>query len=461
MRVATHIPLYKIIAIAALLVCAGNAECVADGTLSQRDSLGGRWDVTFDIPNRTYRTILEFSVADDGRVIATTLGYPLLRFTEGHFTGDRLTLKGVSPFGAAEIDARLEGERLLGRWKVAALGGEVRGERDRTRRAAVPLLAVFDQTWATIDQQFYDPQFNGVDWQGVRARYRPRAAAARSEGELVTVIRDMLGELHSSHLNFSALTLEQSFPAAKSPTRDTATAPIAWRRLAPEVGYLQIKQFEESAEIIALVDRAFAELGDLPALIIDVRGNPGGTLSAAMRIGDHLFTAMRPVGYFATRRGLTRLKAKSIAEIRPEKLPTYAGYSVLDFKRRLEAAGAVQIVTGGRRKPYRGRVVLLIDQGCGSTTEGFAGVVKETQAATLIGRRTAGAMLSSAEVPIVGGWTLRLPDADFRTPGGAQVEGKGVAPDIVVQQPMFGDADLKRALDFIQENKGKPKPPDR
>lgn len=43
-------------------------------------------------------------------------------------------------------------------------------------------------------------------------------------------------------------------------------------------------------------------------------------------------------------------------------------------------------------------------------------------------------MLSSSEVPVVGRWTLRLPEADFRTPGGVRVEGNGVEPDIVVQR---------------------------
>lgn len=416
------------------------------------NSPDGRWNVTFDIPEQQYRTVIELSVASDGTVSAANLGYPLLKFTDGRLVdGSKLFLKGTSPYGAVAINAALAGDVFDGKWQVALLGGAVRGTRDAAAsRSAVSRIAVFDRVWDTIDKQFYDPKFNGVDWQSVRARYRPQAEAARADGELVAVIRNMLDELRSSHLSFSAVSFEQSFVAAKEISTGKTPPPIVWRKLSPSLGYLQIKQFDESAEIIRQVDAAFAELGALPSLVVDVRGNPGGTLSAAMRVGDYLFAAKRPVGYFVTRAGLARRNTLSAEQIKPATLPTYSGYNLADFRRELDRTGALTITTGGRAKSYRGRVVLLVDERCGSTTEGFASVVKETGAATLIGRRTAGAMLSSIEIPIVGGWTLRLPEADFRTPLGVRVEGKGVEPDVAVQKIPNGDADLARALSFLQ-----------
>lgn len=428
---------------------------VAQGNLER---LNDRWDVTFEIPDRQYRTIIEFNILSDGRVDATTLGQPFIRFTEGKINDNRLQLKGNSPYGAVVINATIEGERLTGRWQVAFAGGEVRGSRDSTSLKPVSRLAIFDGVWETINKRFYDSRFNGADWQGIRTRYRPRAEAARTDGELVTLVREMLEELHSSHVNFSLLTLAQSFPQIKTDKPDAPeSAAITWRKLSQSVGYIRIKQFDEGAEIVRSVDHAFDELGGSPSLIIDVRGNGGGTLSAAMRLGDYLFTKPRPVGYFATRAGLARLGAQNMEQLKPAKLPTYSGYDGHGFRRELEHQGAVMLVTGGRAKRhYRGRVVLLIDRGSGSTTEAFASVVKETRAATLIGSPTAGAMLSSVEIPIIGGWTLRLPDADFRTPGGIRVEGKGVEPDIVVQREPHNDAELTRALSFLQPKISQP-----
>ena len=47
-------------------------------------------------------------------------------------------------------------------------------------------------------------------------------------------------------------------------------------------------------------------------MIIDLRGNTGGTLSVAMRLGDFLFAKQTAVGFFATREGLKRNKAVSM-----------------------------------------------------------------------------------------------------------------------------------------------------
>ena len=428
------------------------ACCLAVSLAPSSTPLDGHWDVTFDIPSQQYRAILEFAVSNDGTVTTTNLVYPLLVVTGGHFADGALSLKGTSPYGPVEITTTIAGIAMTGKWKVGMLSGPVRGSRIPDYQSRVRPRAVFDAAWDTLNRQFYDSQFNGVDWRSIRARYRPDAEAARTDGQLVSVIRRMLAELHSSHLEFSALPFDKAFVTTPATGTSTATPPIVWRHVSPAIGYLQIKQFEESPEILALVDRAFAELGDLSSLIIDVRGNPGGTLSAAMRVGDYLFPATRPAGYFTTRAGLARFKVPSADHIPPDTLPIYSGYSVVDFRRELTRSGAVMLTTGGRAAAYRGRVVLLIDERCGSTTEGFASMLKEANAATIIGRRTAGAMLSSAEVPIVGGWTLRYPEADFRTPFGQRVEGVGVEPDIVVPKSLIGDADLARAMQFLQKS---------
>lgn len=58
---------------------------------------------------------------------------------------------------------------------------------------------VFDQVWETIDDNFYDPKFNGVDWKAVRKNYESRATQAKSREEFAEVVNQMLGELKTSH----------------------------------------------------------------------------------------------------------------------------------------------------------------------------------------------------------------------------------------------------------------------
>ncbi len=60
-------------------------------------------------------------------------------------------------------------------------------------------VETFDAAWTTIRDSHFDKTMNGVNWDGVRAELRPRAAAAKSDSELRAVVRDMLGRLGLSH----------------------------------------------------------------------------------------------------------------------------------------------------------------------------------------------------------------------------------------------------------------------
>lgn len=116
----------------------------------------------------------------------------------------------------------------------------------------------------------------------------------------------------------------------------------------------------------------------------------------AMRIGDYLFGTTTPVGFFSTRQGLKHHQTNSMDAVKAHKLTPFAGYNLKDFWTAVFKDGAAVIVTGGRaNKIYKGKVVLLINEPYASTTEGFAAVIKEQKAATLIGRKTRGAVLSA------------------------------------------------------------------
>jgi len=61
------------------------------------------------------------------------------------------------------------------------------------------LLESFDYAWARVAEVHPYPDMKGLDWDDVRARYRPRAEAARTVPEVRRVIMGMLGELGESH----------------------------------------------------------------------------------------------------------------------------------------------------------------------------------------------------------------------------------------------------------------------
>ena len=59
----------------------------------------------------------------------------------------------------------------------------------------------FEIVWRTVKENHFDPRFGGVDWDAVRAEFAPRAAAARNDRELHTLLQQMLNRLGRSHFN--------------------------------------------------------------------------------------------------------------------------------------------------------------------------------------------------------------------------------------------------------------------
>ncbi|UCF14319.1 MAG: PDZ domain-containing protein [Phycisphaerales bacterium] len=53
--------------------------------------------------------------------------------------------------------------------------------------------------WRIINDEFWDPNFNGVDWDDARERYRPKALGAQNHESFAAIVNQMLAELRTSH----------------------------------------------------------------------------------------------------------------------------------------------------------------------------------------------------------------------------------------------------------------------
>ncbi|MBD1865640.1 MULTISPECIES: S41 family peptidase [Trichocoleus] len=61
---------------------------------------------------------------------------------------------------------------------------------------------VFDEVWQTVHENFYDENFNGIDWVAMREQYRPQAKQTQTRQQLAVVVNRMLAELQTSHTHF-------------------------------------------------------------------------------------------------------------------------------------------------------------------------------------------------------------------------------------------------------------------
>ena len=76
-----------------------------------------------------------------------------------------------------------------------------------TTAQAAPLSSqdrskVFEQVWRLIRDRYYDPNFHGLDWNGIHERYRHRVNKVDSDDALYLLMKQMTGELRDAHTRF-------------------------------------------------------------------------------------------------------------------------------------------------------------------------------------------------------------------------------------------------------------------
>jgi len=78
---------------------------------------------------------------------------------------------------------------------------------------------MFEEVWANVEENFYNEDFHGIDWKGMRDKYAAYLPFLNSRNDLRRLITDMLGELNTSHYGFSSLGEEEkTFYKAKTMT---------------------------------------------------------------------------------------------------------------------------------------------------------------------------------------------------------------------------------------------------
>lgn len=70
---------------------------------------------------------------------------------------------------------------------------------------------VFNKVWKIIRDRYYDPRFNGVDWDDIYQRYLPRVDASTSDQEFYALMSELTGELRDAHTRFSSPEQWKSF----------------------------------------------------------------------------------------------------------------------------------------------------------------------------------------------------------------------------------------------------------
>jgi len=207
-------------------------------------------------------------------------------------------------------------------------------------------------------------------------------------------VRIRRGEAHTLSVTLTRAVIE--IPTVK---HDMIGEDIAFLRI------IQFTPFTEERVRESLED--FEERG-YEGMIIDLRQNPGGLLSSVVDTADLFFTEGTIVG--------TRGRKESENEV---------------FR-----ADPVRSVSEDMP------IVVMIDEGSASAAEIMAGALKDRDRAYVIGETSYGKG-SVQEVHVVGTGGFRLTMSKYYTPDGTYIEGSGIEPDQMVQEPELSDAQLE------------------
>jgi carboxyl-terminal processing protease len=353
---------------------------------------------------------------------------------------------------------------------------------------------VFEEVWETVNEKYYDASFNGVDWLAVRERYRPLVKQALSDDDFYDLLKRMVGELRDAHTRFhtpeqrrererrQAVSIGVSIfdvegkPVVVSvePDSDARRAgvepgmilltidgkPLAERlaeararvagtssdraiqlrvyrmiidgdpgttvrmslarpdasvfevslsrrivsddpmvtsrRLQSGAGYIRLTLWK--SPIRKSFKKALEQFKDAPGVVIDLRGNPGGEAGEVVNIASFFFDAHVSFGKFSKRSGK-----------------------------------AISLRTDDDHRVYKGPVAILVNEGSGSGSELFAGVMQENGRASVVGRQSCGCMLGISEFKKVkGGGELAVSEYGYLSPRENSFEGSGVIPDVAV-----------------------------
>jgi carboxyl-terminal processing protease len=188
-------------------------------------------------------------------------------------------------------------------------------------------------------------------------------------------------------------------------TRDTITLTAVRTRLEGDTVVLRVTTFND--QTFPNLEEGLAErieeaggLDEVNGVVLDLRNNPGGLLTQAIKVSD--------------------------AFLNKGEIVSTRGRDPQDGDRYNASEG--DLASG---KP----MVVLINGGSASASEIVAGALQDHRRAVVVGTKSFGKGSVQTVMPVRGDGAMRLTTARYYTPSGRSIQALGVSPDIVVEQP--------------------------
>lgn len=230
--------------------------------------------------------------------------------------------------------------------------------------------------------------------------------------ELSDLVQKIRGEEGTTvHLKIYRASTKKTFEVDVE-RKNVELPSITSKMMDGGIGYIQISEFQSKTEEQFKSALADLKKQGMKSLIVDVRSNPGGLITAAANILD---------------------------QILPEGTVVYTE----------DKYGKREDYTSDS-KCLKCPIAVLVNENSASASEIFAGAIKDYNYGTLIGTKTFGKGIVQTVFPLEDGDAVKITTAKYYTPKGNYIHGVGIEPDINLTYKYSGPED--EAYDMKYDN---------
>lgn len=280
-------------------------------------------------------------------------------------------------------------------------------------------LQAFDGAWAEFDRTYAKFDLRPeVDWDALKARYRPVAAASTTAWEAAGAVALLLSPLRDLHVNvevrgewvpgyYRPRMLNAHWKATQDLLGGAAADDgkgVARGRTKDGIGYLCVWSLSDPG-VVEAFDAGLEALADAWALVVDLRFNGGGGEDLALAMAGRIVDEERVYSVNRYRSGPKRGDLGPLLE------------------RRCPPRGPWR---------WRGPVVVLQGPKTFSSAESFALMLSVCPEVTSMGDRTGGSSANPVRVDLPGGITVNVPRWNDMLPDGTPLEDRGAPPEVPV-----------------------------
>ena len=297
---------------------------------------------------------------------------------------------------------------------------------------------IFDALWTLIDQRYcflsYAEEQFGLDWNKMYHKYRSQITEDTDRRQLFDICGELLGELRDGHVNLTSVygttfnwDWKLQYPANFSDslqrnylgTDFMINNGIRYTTFKDSIAYAYLNTFENplgDGNLTALL----YDISSCKALILDIRNNGGGMLTAAETLASHFTDKKIKAGYIQHKTGTAHNAFSS-----PKAMYLSPG------------GGAI----------WTRPVILLTNRGVFSAANHFVMLMRELPHVVVMGDKTGGGSGLPLSNTLSNGWNVRFSASPILDAQGNNTEF-GIEPDVKVS---ITSEDWNRGRDTIIE----------